>query len=150
MRLRDLLDESLVKVRLESIDKEECIEEMVDLLIRSGRLASREVALEAIRTREACGTTGCGNGCAVPHGRHVAISGIHVAVGTSAEGIDFDAVDGVPVRLAFLVLANADEPYLHISALYEIARLIKTPGLYHRLIQAPSAVAVLDILDAEE
>ena len=94
MRLRDLLDESLVKVRLESIDKEECIEEMVDLLIRSGRLASREVALEAIRTREACGTTGCGNGCAVPHGRHVAISGIHVAVGTSAEGIDFDAVDG--------------------------------------------------------
>jgi mannitol/fructose-specific phosphotransferase system IIA component (Ntr-type) len=150
MRLRDLLDESLVKVTLESVDKDACIEEMVDLLMRSGRLVDREAALEAIREREACGTTGCGNGCAVPHGRHSAISGVHVALGTSARGIDFEAFDDVPVRLAFLVLASADEPYLHISALFEIARLLKTPGLPRRLMQAPSAAAVLAILDAEE
>lgn len=150
MRLHDLLDESLVKVNLDSVDSDTCIVEMVDLMLRSGRLADRETALEAVRRREAGGTTGCGNGCAVPHGRHAAISGLHAALGISAKGIDFKAADGIPVRLVFMILASTGEPYLHLSALFEAARLMQSPGVCRRLIQAPSAAAVLDILDAEE
>jgi mannitol/fructose-specific phosphotransferase system IIA component (Ntr-type) len=150
MRLRDVLDESLVKVGMESVDKEECFAELVDVLVRAGRISDRDAALGAVCQREADGTTGIGEGCAVPHGKHASITGLRVAVGTSARGIDFDAVDGAPVHIVFLVLASVNEPGPHIQALAEVVRLLKTPGFYRRVVDAKSAKAVLDALDAEE
>ncbi|MDD5706976.1 MAG: PTS sugar transporter subunit IIA [Kiritimatiellae bacterium] len=150
MRLRDLLDESVVKVGLESTDKEECLAELVDLLVRTGRVPDRAAALAAVHQREAWGTTGIGKGCAVPHGKHVSIAGLQVALGTSPVGLDFDALDGAPVHMVFMILANANEPGPHIRALAETVRLLKAPGFYHRVVAAPSAKAILEILDAEE
>ena len=64
MRLRDLLDGQSVKIGLESVDKEECFEEMVDILVRAGRVSDRVATLKAIQDREAQGTTGIGTGIA--------------------------------------------------------------------------------------
>lgn len=150
MRLRDCLDESVVKVDMASVDKEECFEELVDVLVRAGRVSNREAALEAIRLRESAGTTGIGKGCAVPHGKHASITKLCVALGISATGIEFDAVDDAPVRVVILILANANEPGPHVQALAEVSRLLKTPGFYRRMVEASSARAVLDLLDAEE
>ncbi len=150
MRLRDLLDESVVKVGLESVDKEECFAELIDLLARAGRIPDREAALEAVRRREAAGSTGIGQGCAVPHGKHPSIPGLRVALGVSPQGLEFDAVDNAPVHIVFLILASVNEPGPHIQALAEVVRLVRIPGFCRRLIEAPSAKAVLDIIDAEE
>jgi mannitol/fructose-specific phosphotransferase system IIA component (Ntr-type) len=150
MRLRDLLDESVVKVGLESRDKEETFEELIDLLVRAGRLTDRAGALEAVRLRESQGTTGIGQGVGIPHGKHASIPSLTAALGISKHGIEFDAADGQPVHLAFLLLARVDDPGPHIRALAEIARLVQTAGLYRRLIEAKSAAQVLDILDSEE
>ena len=150
MRLRDLLDESAVKVGLESRNKEECFEEMVDLLVRAGRISDRTGALEAVRQREAQGTTGIGQGVAIPHGKHPSIPTLTIAVGISADGIEFDAIDDEPVHVVFLLLARVDDPGPHVRALAEIARLVQTPGLYRKLTETKSAREVLDILDAEE
>ena len=150
MRLRDLLDESAVKVGLASRDKEECFEEMVDLLVRAGRISDRTGALEAVRQREAQGTTGIGQGVAIPHGKHPSIPTLTIAVGISADGIEFDAIDDEPVHVVFLLLARVDDPGPHVRALAEIARLVQTPGLYRKLTETKSAREVLDILDAEE
>jgi mannitol/fructose-specific phosphotransferase system IIA component (Ntr-type) len=150
MRLRDLLDESVVKVGLESVDKEECFEEMIDILVRAGRVPDRAGALQAVRAREAQGTTGIGQSVAIPHGKHASIPTLTAALGTSSRGIEFDSIDGAPVRAVFLLLARMDDPGPHVRALAEIARLVQTPGLYRRLIEAKSAKEVLDILDAEE
>ena len=150
MRLRDLLDESVVKVGLESRDKEECFEEMIDLLVRAGRLSDRAGALEAVLQREQQGTTGIGDGIAIPHGKHASIPTLTVAVGTSLDGIEFDAVDGKPVHAVFMLLAQINDPGPHIRALAEIARLVQTPGLYRRLVEAGSAGEILNVLDAEE
>ncbi len=150
MRLRDLLDEAVVKVGLESRDKEECFEEMVDLLVRAGRIPDRAGALEVVRQREKQGTTGIGDGVAIPHGKHASVPTLTAAVGTSPEGIEFDSIDGKPVHAVFLLLARVNDPGPHIRALAEIARLVQTPGLYRRLIEARSAKDVLAILDAEE
>ena len=150
MRLRDLLDESVVKIGLESTDKEECFEELIDLLVRSGRLASREAALAAVAARESTATTGIGRGCAIPHGKDPSIKTLTVAIGTSAAGIEFDAVDGAPVHLVILILANADEPGPHVQALAEVVRLLKLPGCYNTLVAARSAKALLDAIDAVE
>ena len=150
MRLRDLLDESVVKVGLESRDKEECIEEMIDLLVRAGRIPDRAGALQAIRQREAQGTTGIGQGVAIPHGKHPSIPTLTMAVGISQQGIEFDAIDGEPVRLVFVLLARIDDPGPHVRALAEIARLVQTPGLYRKLTGAKAAKEVLDIFEVEE
>lgn len=150
MRLRDLLDESVVKIGLESTDKEECFEELIDLLVRSGRLASREAALAAVAARESTATTGIGRGCAIPHGKDPSIKTLTVAIGTSAAGIEFDAVDGELVHLVILILANADEPGPHVRALSEVVRLLKLPGCYNTLVAARSARALLDAIDAAE
>ncbi len=150
MRLRDLLDESAVKLGLESLDKEECFEEMIDLLVRNGRVTDRERVLEAIREREIQQTTGIGKGIAVPHGKLTSIDGLVAALGMSAEGIEFDSSDGKPVHLVFLLLGRVGEPGPHLQALAEIGRLLETPGFYKRMIAARTSQEVLDILDDEE
>lgn len=150
MRLRDLLDEPVVKVGLESRDKEECFEEMIDLLVRAGRISDRAAALEALREREAKGSTGIGQGIAIPHANDASIKAMTAAMATSPAGIEFDAIDDEPVHAVFLLLARMDDPGPHVRALAEISRLVQTPGLYRRLTEAKSPREVLDILDAEE
>ena len=150
MRLRDMLDESTVKVGLESLDKEECIEEMADVLVSAGRVTDRAQILSAVRTREAEGSTGIGKGVAVPHGKCANLAGTVLAVGISREGIEFDSADGKPVKIVFLIAASAAEPGKHLQMLAEVVRLIRVPGLCERLAGASSPREVLDILDAEE
>jgi mannitol/fructose-specific phosphotransferase system IIA component (Ntr-type) len=150
MRLRDLIDASVVKVDLESRNKEECFEEMIDLLVRAGRLADRAGALKAVRSREGQGTTGIGQGVAIPHGKHESIPSLTAALGISSAGIEFDSIDGEPVHLVFLLLAPTDDPGPHVRALAEIARLVQTPGFYRKLTEVRAPEAALEILDAEE
>ncbi len=150
MRLYDLLDESVIKVPLESLDKEECFEELIDLLVRAGRIPDRQAALDAVEAREAKGTTGIGQGVAIPHGKHETVPKLTAALGISEEGLEFDAVDEEPVHVVFLLMARTDDPGPHVRALAEIARLIQTPGFYRKLTEAGSAEKVLEVLDAEE
>lgn len=150
MRLRDLLDESVVKVGLASLDKEECFEEMIDILVRAGRIGDRAGALQAVRQRESQGTTGIGQGVAIPHGKHASVPALTAALGLSSRGVEFDSIDGEPARVVFMLLARTDDPGPHVRTLAEIARLVQTPGFYRKLTEAKSSKDVLDILDAEE
>ncbi|MFA6173112.1 MAG: PTS sugar transporter subunit IIA [Kiritimatiellales bacterium] len=150
MRIHDLLDESVVKVGLESVDKEECFEEMVELLVRGERITDRSGALTAILLREGQCTTGIGRGIAVPHGKHPSITGLVAALGVSLSGIEFDAVDTEPVHLVFMLLARNDDPGPHIQALAEISRLLLVPGFYRKIIEAGTAGEILEIINAEE
>ena len=150
MRLRDLLDESVVKVGLESRDKEACFEEMIDVLVGAGKVTDRAGALAAIRAREAQGTTGIGQCVAIPHGKHASIPTLTAALGISSKGIEFESIDGERVRVVFMLLARMDDPGPHVRALAEIARLVQMPGFYRKLVEAKSAHDVLAILDAEE
>lgn len=150
MRIYDLLNESVVKVGLESIDKEECFEEMIDLLVRDGRITDRAAALNAIIEREGQGTTGIGNGVAIPHGKHESITQLVAALGVSQEGIEFDAADNEPAHLVFMLLAKINEPGQHIQALAEISRLLLVPGFYRKIIEAGTAREIIEIIEAEE
>ncbi len=150
MRLRDLLDEAAVKTGLESVDKEECFEEMVDILVRAGRVVDRDATLRAILDREELSTTGIGEGVAVPHGKHESIPELIAAFGTSRDGIEFDSVDGEPVHMVILLLASKDNPGPHVQALAEISRLVRIPGFYRKAVEANTPAELLDILDTEE
>ena len=150
MCLRNLLDNKTVRIGLESFDKEECFEEMVDILVRAGRVKDRAAALKAIVDREAQGTTGIGRGVAIPHGKHASIPHLIACCGISSEGIEFDSVDGEPVHLVIVLLANINQPGPHLQALAEIARLVKIPGFYRRVTQVKSVTEFLEILESEE
>lgn len=150
MKLSHVLDESVVNVHLESEDKEEVFAELVELLVRVGRIEDRESALEAILTREDMATTGIGNGLAVPHGKCASVHSVVAALGISREGIDYDAADGGPVHVVFLVLAEAGNPAPQVECLGEIARLIQIQGFSERLCRAESADEALAIIKAEE
>jgi mannitol/fructose-specific phosphotransferase system IIA component (Ntr-type) len=150
MRLRDLLDEATVKIGLESVDKEECFEEMIDVLVRADRVPDRAIALRTLRARESRTTSGIGKGIAIPHGKHTSIANLTAALGISRKGIKFNSVDGEPVHLVMLLLANANEPGPHVRALAEVSRLIHIPGFYTRAVEANSPAELLDIIEAEE
>jgi len=150
MRLRDLLDDSVITVGLKSRDKEQCFEEMIDLLVKAGRITDRAGALAAVRQREAQGTTGIGMAVGIPHGKHASIPTLTAALGISEKGIEFESIDGEKVRLVFMLLARVDDPGPHVRALAEIARLVQTPGFFRRLLDAGTPKDVLDVLDAEE
>ena len=150
MRLRDLLDDSVITVGLKSRDKEQCFEEMIDLLVKAGRISDRAGALAAVRQREAQGTTGIGMAVGIPHGKHTSIPTLTAALGISEKGIEFESIDGEKVRLVFMLLARVDDPGPHVRALAEIARLVQTPGFFRRLMDAKTPKDVLDVLDAEE
>jgi len=150
MKLSDLLDESVVKVGLESEDKEEAFAEMIELLVRAGRVADRDRAMQAILAREEMATTGIGRGVAVPHGKDASVKTLTAALGVSTTGMEYDATDGQPVYLVFMVLAEASNPGPHIQCLAEIARLLHVPGFFERLRRAKDAREVLDIIRSEE
>jgi len=150
VRLSDLLTEDVIKVDLESEDKEESFAELIELLVGAGRIKDRGAALEAIEKREALGTTGIGNGVAIPHAKDATVEQLAAALGISREGIEYEAIDNEPVHVVFLVLAEADNPGPHVQCLAEIARLLQVPGFYKRLLAATTAKEALDTIKAEE
>ena len=110
MRISELLKPSLIKVDLKSDDKDELFEEMVQMFVNHDLLADRDVALEAIRGREAKMSTGIGKGLALPHGRVKELNGLLMALGISRQGIEYDALDGQPVHVVIMVLAETGNP----------------------------------------
>lgn len=150
VRLADILSEDVIKVGLESEEKEEVFAELIELLVRPRKIADRAAALKAVESREAMGTTGIGRGIAIPHGKDPSIKQLTAAFGISREGIEYEAMDNQPVHVVFLVLAEANNPGPHVQCLAEIARLLQVPGFYKRLLEAGTAKEVLDIIRTEE
>lgn len=150
MRLLDLLDRDNVKVELEAADKEEAIAELIDVLARKNRISDRSGAFDAVMARENQQTTGIGGGVAVPHAKHKSIQKLTAALGVTQPGIEFDAIDGKPVHVVFLILAREDAPGPHIQALAEIARLLQIPGFYRKLVESKSPDELLSVIAAEE
>jgi mannitol/fructose-specific phosphotransferase system IIA component (Ntr-type) len=146
MKLLDILNEHVIKVPMESEDKEEAIEELVDVLVRAGKITNREAALKAIHAREDKQTTAIGSGVAVPHGKDTSVGALACAIGVSPDGIEFDSIDGQLVHAVFLLLAQADNPGPHLAALAEIARLVEFPTMRNTLFKARTPAEVLQII----
>jgi fructose-specific phosphotransferase system IIA component len=150
MKISELLTDSLIKVNLEASDKEEAFEELIDLLVEKKRISDREAARTAIIERENKQSTGIGRGVAIPHGKSETIWQLTAALGVSRNGIEYDSLDGEPVHIVFLLLAEQDNPGPHIEALAQVAMLFKTPGFIERLIKAETPREARDVIIVEE
>ena len=150
MDLSFLLNESVVNTSLRSSDRDGVFAEMVDMLVRAGRIADGAAGLDALRARERLGTTGIGGGIAVPHGKSLTVPRLTAALGVSPQGVDYGAADNEPVHIVFLMLADAGNPGPHVECLAEIARLLQVPGLCDRLRSARTPAEALAAIKAAE
>ena len=149
MTLTQILQANCVKVPVEGRDKEAVITELVDLLDASGALQDRNVALDAVLTREQIQSTGTGAGIAIPHGKCTAVREVVMAIGIAREPIEFESVDGRPVTILFLLVSPVDQTGPHIQALAAISRLMLNEKFRRQLEQADSVEAVDELLSAQ-
>jgi len=147
MDLAGRLQPDHIKTPLESTYKDEAIAELVELLVRSGKITDREAALDALYERERKGSTGIGHGVAIPHARAPGLGNALLAVGTAPQGIEFDAIDDEPVRLVFLVLGAPDKPGQTVELLADIGMLVQIPGVYEKLVAAPDPRTLIRIIE---
>jgi nitrogen PTS system EIIA component len=141
--LAEFFQESLCIFDLESSDKRGALAEMVDGICRETHLKDKDLILEMVMTREALGSTAIGNGVAFPHGRSLAVQELTVLFARSPKGIDFEAADGKPTHLFFLIIAPPqDKENLYLQVLGALVELIKTPDVRKKLLEANDFAAL--------
>ena len=153
MHLMDFVRPDTVISDLKAETARDAIDEMVGALVKTKAIpaADRCKVVDAVLRREKKGTTGFGNGVAIPHAKQGGVEGIVGAVGRSAAGIDFAALDGQPVHLFFLLLSNSEKPEEHLKAMEHIFRSIKNDNLRRFMCQANTREELLDLLrEADE
>ncbi|HEX2201883.1 MAG TPA: PTS sugar transporter subunit IIA [Longimicrobium sp.] len=150
MLLSELLDPARVRVPLAGETKDDVLEELVGVLHQAGVVADADGVLHAVRQREALLSTGIGSGVAIPHGKSDAAPALAMAAGVSPRPVDFDALDGQPVQLFFLLVGPEAEAGAHVKALSRISRLVRRDDFRERLVRADSAEAFLEVLREAE
>lgn len=150
MKLTDIIKPANIRVPLQATTKAAAIEELVQLLAANQEINDAAKVLAAVLEREATRTTGIGNGVAIPHGKCTGTSRLIMAVGKPAVPIDFQAIDGRPVNLIWLLTSPPDQTGPHITALARISRLMIVDKVRAALAAATSAEQIYDIIRQHE
>jgi PTS system nitrogen regulatory IIA component len=129
----DLLQDDLVIEEIKATDKIGVIREFAGILQATGRVTDAEALVRVLLERESLGSTGIGDGVAIPHGKLSYITNMVVAFGRSSRGVDFQSLDAKPVYLFFLLVTPDNKPGDHLKALARISRILKNPDLRENL-----------------
>ncbi len=148
--LLDILTPSAVIVGLEGDTKDAIIEELVDRLEVGTAISDRDKVLQAVLEREKIMSTGIGDGIAIPHGKSDAVVELTAALGIHKRGVDFEALDGEPAFVFFLLVSPANVSGPHIKALARISRMLKNDGFKKKLIEADSSADIISAIEEEE
>ena len=150
MTLLDILSSDSTIIDLKGETKEDIIAELVNSLAIDDAIADREKVLQAVLEREKIMSTGISDGIAIPHGKSDAVEKLVAALGTQRRGVDFEALDGEPAYVFFLLVSPANVSGPHIKALARISRLLKNDDFKKKLIGAVSPAEIIEIIDTEE
>lgn len=152
MKILDFLNEKAISADLKSGDKKAIIRELTDLLIKAGALKPKmeDDVVKVLLNREALGSTGIGQGIAIPHGKCEYVKELVAAFGVSKKGINFDSLDGEPAQIFFLLLAPMESSGPHLKALARISKLLKDKYFRDSLKNAENEKALLKIIKDED
>jgi mannitol/fructose-specific phosphotransferase system IIA component (Ntr-type) len=148
--LTELLTVDRVKVPLGSQTKNDVLRELVELAASRSNAGVVDSMLAAVREREQVLSTGIGGGVAIPHGKTPHAEQLVLAAGVAPHAIDFDALDGQPVQLFFLLVGPESSSSAHVKALSRISRLLRRDRLRSELLAAPTPEAFLDVIRRSE
>lgn len=152
MKIMDFLNEKAISSDLKSDNKKRVIQELTDLLIKSGELKPRmkDAVVKTLLNREALGSTGIGQGVAIPHGKCEYVKELVGAFGVSNKGLNFDSLDGEPAYIFFLLLAPIESSGPHLKALARISKLLKDKYFRDSLKNAKSEKTLLRVIKEED
>ena len=139
MRLSDILSQNHIISDLKAKDKKGVLAELVDVIVSSDSTLDKNSLVKVLLERERLGSTGIGDGVAIPHGKFQGLNRPIISFGRSRKGLDFDAMDGEAVFLFFLLVAPEDSASIHLKALARIAKIIKSKSFRDLLMQAPTS-----------
>lgn len=147
MKLSKFSEEGLITFDLKSTEKNDVIEELVELASKSKLITDKELLLRDIITRENLVTTGVGYGVAFPHAKTKATRGIVIAFGRSDDGVDFEAMDKKSVNLFFLIAAPEDAIGAHLKVMAHLSYIMKSEVNRQKLMEVKSPGELLQIID---
>jgi PTS system nitrogen regulatory IIA component len=151
MKILDYLDEEWVIADLQGLDKTSLLKELSSVLVKPCKVTSVEELLQVLLDREKLGSTGIGEGIAIPHGRLKKLKKFFISFGRSVKGVDFDAIDRKPSQLFFLVMAPENSAVDNLKLLSRIVTLLKEPSFKKRLMEAPSRKELFKVIaEADE
>lgn len=148
MKLSDFVVPEAILPSLDANSKESAIRAMVESLKNSGsiRPEDEESIVSAILKREELGSTGIGNGVAVPHTKHPSVDELIATVALSSDGVDFASLDGEMVHILFLLVSPPDRPGDHLRGLENISRHLRNQNFCSFLRQAKTSQQVVELL----
>lgn len=148
--IAQLLTLRTVRVHLPGTTKEEVLDHLLGLLKNDPRIDNFEQVREAVLAREVVMSTGVGKGLALPHARTQGVDRVAAAFATSAQPVPYDAIDGEPVRMLFLLIGPENARSEHIKAMSRISRLMNEAVFREQLLAATSAEAIIALFQESE
>ena len=136
MKILEILDRRFIVPNLTSRGKEGVLRELVRAIAQAEKQVDEGRMVEILLERENLGSTGIGEGVAIPHGKSKAVTKLLASFGRSVPGMDFQSLDGKPTHLFFLLVAPEDSAGIHLKALARISRLMKDASFRKRLTEA--------------
>jgi PTS system nitrogen regulatory IIA component len=150
MKLLDILPKKSIIPDLKGKTKKQVLEELIDALLREKPELDRERLMAVLLERERLGSTGIGDGIAIPHGKLKDLNQLILAFGKSSAGVDFESMDGKPVHLFFLLVAPENCTGIHLRALARIARLLKNAPVRKRLANVSTQDEIYAVIQQED
>lgn len=150
MKISELLQPCAVNADLHGAGKIQILGELADAVLAVAPQLARDEVLQVLKERELLGSTGIGDGVAIPHGKLKELDRLLIAFGRHRNGVDFDSMDGQPAHLFFLLVAPEDAVGVHLKALARISKLLRSPEVRERLMAAADADAIVALIAAEE
>jgi nitrogen PTS system EIIA component len=150
MKILDILEVNSIVPELKGRTKKLVLEELIDAVKQHKPHIDSDRLMKVLLERERLGSTGIGDGIAIPHGKLKDIEDLVLSFGRSAEGIDFESMDGKPVHLFFLLVAPEACAGIHLRALAKIARLLKNGTVRKRLAKVDNREDIFSIIQQED
>ncbi len=150
LKILDFLNAAAITAELAATTKKEVLEELVALLSKEGKVADAKATVDVLIEREKLGSTGIGQGIAIPHAKTDQAKSVVAAFGLSRRGVQFDALDGEPVNIFFLLVAPPDAAALHLKALARISRLLKDKFFRQSLRETKTPAEILKLIKDED
>ncbi len=138
MRLSEILEESSVISDLKARDKKAVLEELAQTIVDQEPDLDKSALVKVLLDRERLGSTGIGDGVAIPHGKFNGLSQPMISFGRSRKGLDFESMDGQPAFLFFLLVAPENSTSIHLKALARIAKILKSSSFRKALMEVPT------------
>ena len=147
MYTKDMFSKERVTFNLKAENKQDVIDELIDILVKDGKVRDKEEFRKAVLQREAEFSTGIGMGIAIPHGKSPAVNEASIVFGRSNNGLDYESMDDLPAQLFFLIAVPLESSDLHLKALSEISRNLMHKEVREKLMTCDTYEEFINVFE---